>query len=123
MVFKFFDLTKILFMRSFVALLACIGCIAWVHSCDKRLLGVKVPVSSGEGHQLPVDIPSFSSIPVAAPQKVVAATIRQEPAVHKVVVRPAVARKHNTAIVQADSLWNSLVLGKRAAFLMNNLTP
>ncbi|MBC9910754.1 hypothetical protein [Chitinophaga varians] len=109
-------------MRSFVALLACIGCIAWVHSCDKRLLGVTVPVVSGEG-QLPVDLPSFGSIPVAVPQKVVTTTIRQVSAVHKAPVRPAVTRKHHAAIVQADSLWNSLVLGKRAAFLMNSLTP
>lgn len=109
-------------MRSFVALLACIGCIAWVHSCDKRLLGVTVPVVSGEG-QLPVDMPSFSNIPVVAPQKVATATIRRVSAVHKAPVRPAVSRKHHAAIVQADSLWNSLVLGKRAALLANNLTP
>ncbi|NML35999.1 hypothetical protein HHL17_02205 [Chitinophaga sp. G-6-1-13] len=109
-------------MRSFVALLACIGCIAWVHSCDNRLLGVKVPAVSGEG-QLPVDMPSFSRIPIAAPQKVVSTTIRQVSAVHKPTLRPAVARKHSAAIVQADSLWNSLVIGKRATFLMSNLTP
>ncbi|MGN7822034.1 hypothetical protein ACTJJB_18020 [Chitinophaga sp. 22536] len=109
-------------MRSFVALLACIGCIAWVHSCDKRLLGVKASAISAEG-QLPVDMPSFSSIPVAVPQKVIPATIRQVSAVHKPMVKPAVAKKHHTAVVQADSLWNSLVIGKRAAFLMNNLTP
>ncbi|MFY0253194.1 hypothetical protein ACDQ55_04485 [Chitinophaga sp. 30R24] len=27
-------------MRSFVALMTCISCIAWIHSCEKRLLGV-----------------------------------------------------------------------------------
>lgn len=29
-------------MRSFVALMTCIGCIAWIHSCEKRLLGVRL---------------------------------------------------------------------------------
>ncbi|MCW3462236.1 hypothetical protein [Chitinophaga nivalis] len=28
-------------MRSIAAFMACIGCIAWLHSCDRRLLGVK----------------------------------------------------------------------------------
>lgn len=110
-------------MRSFVALLACIGCIAWVHSCDKRLLGVKVSGVSGEDRQLPVDVPAFSNIPVVAPQKVVTAPVQRMTTVHKPAARPAIAKKHYAAVIQADSLWNSLVLGKRAAFLMNNLTP
>ncbi|NIG52236.1 hypothetical protein [Chitinophaga sp. Cy-1792] len=29
-------------MRSIVGLMACIGCIAWVHSCEKRILGVQI---------------------------------------------------------------------------------
>ncbi|TWF44501.1 hypothetical protein FHW36_101421 [Chitinophaga polysaccharea] len=29
-------------MRSFVALMTCIACIAWIHSCEKRLLGVRL---------------------------------------------------------------------------------
>lgn len=110
-------------MRSFVALLACIGCIAWVHSCDKRLLGVKAAAMSGDSQQLPVDLPSFSSIPVAAPVKTVMAVAQPEPAVHKVAARVVTSKKHHSSAAQADSLWNSLVLGKRAAFLMNNLTP
>ncbi|MBV7528860.1 hypothetical protein [Chitinophaga sp. sic0106] len=42
-------------MRSLVALMACIGCIAWVHSCDERLLGVRV------GTQPDVNIPTLAS--------------------------------------------------------------
>lgn len=42
-------------MRSLVALMACIGCIAWVHSCDKRLLGVHV------GTQPEENIPALAS--------------------------------------------------------------
>lgn len=33
-------------MRSFVALMACIGCIAWIHSCEKRFLGVRTDANS-----------------------------------------------------------------------------
>ncbi|WP_143308318.1 hypothetical protein [Chitinophaga vietnamensis] len=33
-------------MRSFVALMACIGCIAWIHSCEKRFLGVRTDANN-----------------------------------------------------------------------------
>jgi hypothetical protein len=29
-------------MRSFIAFLACTGFIAWAHSCEKRIVGVKI---------------------------------------------------------------------------------
>lgn len=29
-------------MRSFIAFLACTGFIVWAHSCEKRIVGVKV---------------------------------------------------------------------------------
>ncbi len=51
-------------MRSFVALMACIGCIIWVHSCETRLLGVHVGMqpqslsdlaaNNGNNHPLPI---------------------------------------------------------------------
>lgn len=46
-------------MRSFVAFLACTGFIAWAHSCDTRIFGVKLTPPAAEpkmavDHQLPV---------------------------------------------------------------------
>ncbi|QHS61824.1 hypothetical protein [Chitinophaga agri] len=36
-------------MRSFIAFLACTGFIVWAHSCDKRIVGVKIYANkSGE---------------------------------------------------------------------------
>lgn len=46
-------------MRSFVALMTCIGCIAWIHSCEKRLLGVRIEKNNiliDQPEQLPLAI-------------------------------------------------------------------
>lgn len=46
-------------MRSFVALMTCIGCIAWIHSCEKRLLGVRIEKKNiliDQPEQLPLAI-------------------------------------------------------------------
>lgn len=48
-------------MRSFVALMTCIGCIAWIHSCDKRLLGVQLE------NDKPADQPQQPPIVVVVP--------------------------------------------------------
>ncbi|MFX1702741.1 hypothetical protein PV783_02240 [Chitinophaga sp. CC14] len=47
-------------MRSFVALMTCIGCIAWIHSCEKRLLGVRL-----EKNNLLIDQPEQLPLAVA----------------------------------------------------------
>jgi hypothetical protein len=53
-------------MRSFVALMTCIGCIAWIHSCDKRLLGVQLE-NNNTANQ-PAPLPVVIVVPaVAAP--------------------------------------------------------
>ena len=53
-------------MRSFVALMTCIGCIAWIHSCDKRLLGVQLE-NNNPANQ-PAPLPVVIVVPaVAAP--------------------------------------------------------
>ncbi|SHM32723.1 hypothetical protein SAMN05444266_107405 [Chitinophaga jiangningensis] len=69
-------------MRSLVALMACIGCIAWVHSCDERLLGVRV------GTQPEVNIPTLASpgSPVDNDRAVFAAASALE---HTIVAAPA----------------------------------
>jgi hypothetical protein len=55
-------------MRSFVALMTCIGCIAWIHSCEKRLLGVRL-----EKNNLLIDQPEQLPIAVAPPAGIPAA--------------------------------------------------
>lgn len=122
---NFFDQTKLVFMRSFVALMACIGCIAWVHSCDKRLLGVKINSSSDRDLQLPVDVPSIADhqpvvipIPVyTAAVKVTAPATRVNPATGRFI-----KRSRNITIV-TDSLLNEMAITKRPGLLMNTLTP
>ncbi|WP_212000602.1 hypothetical protein [Chitinophaga sp. HK235] len=109
-------------MRSFIALMACIGCIAWVHSCDKRLLGVKVTRNTGGILQLPVDVPAIASNQ-EAPQKILATASRPAPAVHTAPSKPTIAKKRHHAVPPADSLWNGLVASKHSNFLLNNLIP
>lgn len=54
---KFISQSKIVFMRSFVALMTCIGCIAWIHSCEKRLLGVRIEKNNIPRYDLPQQLP------------------------------------------------------------------
>ena len=53
-------------MRSFVALMTCIGCIAWIHSCDKRLLGVQLENDkvADQPQQLPIVVIAPAAVPV-----------------------------------------------------------
>ena len=54
-------------MRSFIAFMACTGFIVWAHSCDKRILGVKIYAHSQEN--APVQ-ESFSNTPPNFPSPV-----------------------------------------------------
>ncbi|SEB05128.1 hypothetical protein SAMN05660909_04986 [Chitinophaga terrae (ex Kim and Jung 2007)] len=54
-------------MRSFVALMTCIGCIALIHSSDKRILGVKVEKEAPS--QMTEQLPVALVFPVAVPAK------------------------------------------------------
>ncbi|MBO9731889.1 MAG: hypothetical protein J7623_24825 [Chitinophaga sp.] len=47
-------------MRSLVALMTCIGCIAWIHSCEKRLLGVRIEKNNIPRYDQPQQLPVAS---------------------------------------------------------------
>lgn len=92
-------------MRSFVALMTCIGCIALIHSFDKRIVGVKTqavtPVKTLQP-QLPVAV-----FPVTIPA--------QEMKTEKAQVVPATYSKKVSAIskrkiarIKKDSLHENL---------------
>ncbi|MBV8254500.1 MAG: hypothetical protein JO154_18005 [Chitinophaga sp.] len=53
-------------MRSFVALMACIACIAWVHSCEKRLLSIHIGIQPQSLSNLTVDAGTADQLPVVA---------------------------------------------------------
>ncbi|RAJ85654.1 hypothetical protein CLV59_102359 [Chitinophaga dinghuensis] len=53
-------------MRSFVALMACIGCIVWVHSCETRLLGVHVGIQPQSLSNLTASTGNSPSLPIVA---------------------------------------------------------
>ncbi|PSL49114.1 hypothetical protein CLV51_101444 [Chitinophaga niastensis] len=117
-------------MRSFVALMACIGCIAWVHSCDKRLLGVSLEKTnvSDQAQQLPMAI-----IPVAAAPvdniSLVKATISGTPTsttLPQVVAIHAKNRsqsKKESRHAAKDSLMFDMAVVRGQYSILNSLTP
>ncbi|CAL1520925.1 hypothetical protein [Chitinophaga sp. MM2321] len=117
-------------MRSFVALIVCIACIAWVHSFDKRLLGVNSDASFGENQQqLPVDVvpAAVAFVPASALQQ------NMTPATVTNIMIPVVAvtrskttrlkKKRSGFIPVKDSSRYDFVVVKRPGLLMSTLTP
>ena len=93
-------------MRSFVALMTCIGCIALIHSFDKRIVGVKTQeVTPVKTLQPPLPVAVF---PVTIPV--------QEMKTEKAQVVPAAVytkkvstiSKRKIAKIQKDSLHENL---------------
>ncbi|MGO4294091.1 hypothetical protein [Chitinophaga sp. RAB17] len=111
-------------MRSFVALMTCIGCIAWIHSCEKRLLGVRIEKNSltpdNQLQQLPVAILP-DNIPAHYISQVTSAPMSSP------VVRPRnkLRTKKQTGIANktTDSLLFNLAVVKGQYSIYNNTTP
>lgn len=79
-------------MRSFIAFMACAGCIAWIHSCDKRLLGVN-PSRPAYGPEVVADqenIPQNSVWTTILPARVMSYMRRAAPAAFYVSRKPLV---------------------------------
>ncbi|MEZ2441430.1 hypothetical protein AB6805_06895 [Chitinophaga sp. RCC_12] len=112
-------------MRSFVALMTCIGCIAWIHSCEKRLLGVRL-----EKNNLLIDQPE--QLPVAvAPTSIPAARYISQviPATNTITVPVSHNRRRVKAKKQAgnsmaiDSLLLNQVFVRGKYTIYNNQNP
>jgi hypothetical protein len=114
-------------MRSFVTLIACIGCIAWVHSLDKRLLGVK-PAGYTDEHQqqLPIDvIPQMATMAPIVPAR--------QHILPQITTGITTARLHHKSshttkripIAHAvkDSLTANVAVLKHPGFLLTTLNP
>jgi len=110
-------------MRSFVALMACIGCIAWIHSCEKRLLGVRIEKNGitpdDQLFELPVAV-----LPARLPAHYISQVMDNIPA-------PAPRPKSKTRIKKqsgitsktTDSLLFNLAVVKGQYQIYNNTTP
>ncbi|HVI48507.1 MAG TPA: hypothetical protein VM802_26805 [Chitinophaga sp.] len=117
-------------MRSFATLLACIGCIAWAHSYDYRLLGVKSAVNAENPAQLPVDVatvpaPSLntSAPTVIQPLQVTPEIKSKMPAIASSRNRGKHVRKAKPHRLLGDSLLNNIAVVRRSGLLLENLNP
>lgn len=110
-------------MRSFVALMTCIGCIAWIHSCEKRLLGVRIEKNSITPNdqllQLPVAILP-ANLPAHYISQVTGNT--STPAVRP-KNKPRAKKQTGIASKAADSLLFNLALVRGQYSIYNNTTP
>ncbi|WP_160714593.1 hypothetical protein [Chitinophaga solisilvae] len=112
-------------MRSFVALMACISGIAWIHSCEKRLLGVKSAlVMESNQPELPVDISAGTL------QNSAGSTIIQKKTVDIQANSPLLARygkkeavSYYPPLSKEPYTYNHLIVVKRPSSLMNFLIP
>ena len=113
-------------MRSFVALMTCIGCIAWIHSCEKRLLGVRLERNSitpdYQPQQLPVAILP-ATVPAHYISRVSDKTITPAPLV---ALHPRSRAKKQSGKQEhpvTDSLLFNLAVVKGKYSIYNNTTP
>ena len=109
-------------MRSLVALMACIGCIAWIHSCEKRLLGVRIEKNGitpdDQLLQLPVAV-----VPAGLPAHYISQVVDNIPAP---VLRPKskIRIKKQSGITKTtDSLLFNLAMVKGKYSIYNTTTP
>jgi transcription initiation factor TFIID subunit TAF12 len=109
-------------MRSFVALMTCIGCIAWIHSCEKRLLGVRVENNSIiPNYQLPVAVVP-PSLPAHYISRSMDNTSRPTPLV-RTRNRNRVKKQATTADYKADALLFNLASVKGQSPIYSNINP
>lgn len=112
-------------MRSFVALMTCIGCIAWIHSCEKRLLGVRL-----ENNNTPIDQPQqlpVAVLPAAIPASYIslvstAPRVLSGPVSHN-RSRPRAKKQSGKRYPGADSLLFNQALVKGQYTIYKNSTP
>jgi|GEM_PF-1808254 len=115
-------------MRSFVALMTCIGCIAWIHSCEKRLLGVRLEKNGITPNYQPQQLP-VAIIPATIPAHYIS-RVNDNP----ITPAPLVAlhpRNRNRVKKQSgnpehttlDSLLFNLAVVKGKYSIYNNTTP
>jgi hypothetical protein len=110
-------------MRSFVALMACIGCIAWIHSCEKRLLGVRIEKNSITPKDQLLDLP-VAVLPANLPAHYISQVTDNIPS-PAVRVRNKTRTKKQPGIISktTDSLLFNLAVVKGQYSIYNNTTP
>jgi hypothetical protein len=110
-------------MRSFVALMTCIACIAWIHSCEKRLLGVRIEKNSITPNDQLLQLP-VAVLPATLPPHYISQVMDNIP-------RPALRPKSKPRIKKqpgitrktTDSLLFNLAVVKGQYSIYNNTTP
>ncbi|HEY9259869.1 hypothetical protein [Chitinophaga sp.] len=112
-------------MRSFVALMTCIGCIAWIHSCEKRLLGVRIEKNNiTPNDQLwepsvavfPANLQARYISQIQVMDNIPAAVIRPKS-------KPRTKKQPGITHKTTDSLLFNLAVVKGQYSIYNNTTP
>lgn len=113
-------------MRSFVALMTCIGCIAWIHSCEKRLLGVRLEKNNfliDQPEQLPVAVaPAVTPAAKYISQVIPASNTIPVPVSHS-KSRPKVKKQTGNNSKAIDSLLFNQVFVRGKYTIYNNQNP
>ncbi|SEW07212.1 hypothetical protein [Chitinophaga arvensicola] len=112
-------------MRSFVALMTCVGCIAWIHSCEKRLLGVRL-----EKNLSPIDQPQqlpVAVLPAALPANYISLVSSTphtiNPPVSHSRTRPRTKKQPSGRYPGSDSALFNQALVKGQYTIYKNSTP
>jgi hypothetical protein len=113
-------------MRSFVALMTCIGCIAWIHSCEKRLLGVRLEdknLINNQAQPLPVAVTPATAIAPALSVSLVTIPAQEASLVAAAIRRSKkrLKKRVDTENIATDSMLftNALVRGRFTVFPVN----
>jgi hypothetical protein len=112
-------------MRSFVALMACIGCIAWVHSCEKRLLGVRLEKNniSDPVQQVPLAINPMVVTPVDDISLITATNTITLPKVATIHTKGRSLSKKESNHTAKESVMFDVAVVRGQYSLLNSLTP
>lgn len=112
-------------MRSLVALMACIGCIAWIHSCEKRLLGVRIEKNSIIPNDQLLELPVAvlpANLPAHYISQVTDNNVPSRPALHY-KSKPRLKKQPGTTSKTVDSMLFNLAVVKGQYSIYNNTTP
>lgn len=109
-------------MRSFVALMTCIGCIAWIHSCEKRLLGVRIEKNSITPNDQLIQLP-VAVLPANLPAHYISQVTDNITPVLRPKSKPRMKKQPAISSKTTDSLLFNLAVVKGQYSIYNNTTP
>lgn len=116
-------------MRSFVALITCIGCIAWIHSCEKRLLGVRLEKNNITPYYQPQQLP-VATLPATVPAHYISRVTTGDlvvpapaPVASHLKNRTRLKKQTATPDRAIDSLLFNLAMIKGQYNIFSNTTP